>query len=104
LFIDASKEFVRGGNKNKLTEMNWQKVLDAFIARQDVEYFARLVPNAEIADNDYNIAVSRYVEQEDTTEFVDVTALNAEIVHIVAKQAELRVQIDAIVADLESTS
>ena len=101
LFIDASAEFVRGGNKNKLTEANRQKILDAFIAREDAEYFARLVPSADIAANDYNIAVSSYVEQEDTTEVVDITALNAEIAGIVARQTELRAQIDAIVADLE---
>ncbi|MCL4554837.1 MAG: type I restriction-modification system subunit M, partial [Actinobacteria bacterium] len=101
LFIDASAEFVRGGNKNKLTEENRRKVLDAFIARKDAEHFARLVPNAEIAGNEYNIAVSSYVEQEDTREAIDITALNAEIARIVARQSELRTQIDAIVADLE---
>jgi type I restriction enzyme M protein len=101
LFVDASAEFVRGGNKNKLTEANRGKILDAFAKREDVEYFAHLVPNAEIAENDYNIAVSSYVSQEDTTETVDITALNAEIARIVAGQAELRTQIDAIVADLE---
>ncbi len=101
LFIDASAEFVRAGNKNKLTEENRQKILDAFIAREDEEHFACLVPSAEIAENDYNIAVSSYVEPEDTTEPVDIVALNAEIARIVERQAELRTQIDAIVADLE---
>jgi len=104
LFIDASAEFVRGGNKNRLTEANQRKILEAFTARTDAEYFARLVPNAEIADNDYNIAVSSYVEQEDTTEAIDITALNADIARIVARQTELRTQIDAIVTDLEDAS
>ncbi|GAV30760.1 type I restriction-modification system methyltransferase subunit [Coriobacteriaceae bacterium EMTCatB1] len=101
LFIDASAEFVRVGNKNKLTEENRQRILDAYAERKDVEHFARLVPNAEIAENDYNIAVSSYVEQPDTREEIDITALNAEIARIVARQAELRAQIDAIVAELE---
>ncbi|MHB1341061.1 MAG: type I restriction-modification system subunit M [Coriobacteriia bacterium] len=104
LFIDASAEFVRGGNKNKLAEANQLKIVDVFTAREDAEYFARLVPNAEIAENEYNIAVSSYVEREDTTEEVDIVALNAEIVRIVARQTELRTQIDAIVADLEGAS
>jgi type I restriction enzyme M protein len=104
LFVDASAEFVCGGNKNKLTEANQRKILDAFTDRTDAEYFARLVPNAEIAENDYNIAVSSYVELEDTTEIVDITALNAEIARIVARQTELRTQIDAIVADMEGAS
>lgn len=101
LFIDASSEFVRTGNKNKLTEENRAKILDAYAARQDVEHFARLVSNERIAENDYNIAVSSYVEQPDMREQIDIKALNAEIARIVARQAELRAQIDAIVAELE---
>ena len=101
LFIDASAEFVRNGNKNKLTEAHRQKILDAFVARQDIDHFARLVDNVEIADNGYNIAVSSYVEQKDEREAVDIKTLNAEIARIVARQSEFRMQIDAIVADLE---
>ena len=104
LFIDASAEFVREGNKNKLSPANRQTILDAFIARQDVPHVARLVPNADLLANDANIAVSSYVEKEDTTEKVDIMALNAEIARIVARQAELRFAIDAIVADLEGVS
>jgi type I restriction enzyme M protein len=101
LFIDASDEFVRSGNKNKLEKNNRQKILDAFIERQDIEHFARLVPNAEIGKNDYNIAVSSYVVQKNEREEINITALNAEIAQIVTRQSELRTQIDAMVADLE---
>jgi type I restriction enzyme M protein len=104
LFIDASTEFVHVGNKNKLTEGNQQRVLDAFTARTSAAHFTRLVPAAEIAENDYNLSVSSYVAPEDTTEAVDIKALNARIAEIVARQAELRTQIDAIVADLEGAS
>ncbi|MFB9777526.1 type I restriction-modification system subunit M [Brevibacterium otitidis] len=101
LFIDASAEFVRSGNKNKLTEVNQVRVLDMFTARADVDHVATLVPNEEISANDYNIAVSSYVEQEDTREVIDIKALNSEITQIVARQSQLRASIDAIVADLE---
>ena len=104
LFIDASAEFVRSGNKNKLTEANQQKIIDAFGAREDVEYFAKLVPADQIAENDYNLSVSSYVEQEDTREEINITELNAEIARIVARQAELRTEIDAIVAELEGAA
>lgn len=57
--------------------------------------------NEDIATNDYNIAVSSYVEAEDTREEVDIVELNAEIARIVARQAELRTAIDEIVVDLE---
>ena len=101
LFIDASAEFARSGNKNKLLPAHRQKILDAYTARADAAHFARLVDNGEIAANGYNIAVSSYVAPEDTREAVDIQALNAEIARIVARQAELRTQIDAIVAELE---
>ena len=101
LFIDASAEFVHAGNKNKLSAENQQKILDAFTSRADDEHFAALVSHEQIAANDYNIAVSSYVEQEDTREAVDIAVLNAEIEQIVARQSELRSQIDAIVGDLE---
>lgn len=101
LFIDASNEFTRSGNKNKLMPEHQQKILDAFTEEEDIEHFARFVDNNEVAENDYNISVSSYVEQEDTREAVDIGALNAEIARIVARQSELRTEIDAIVADLE---
>lgn len=101
LFIDASAEFVRGGNKNKLSEENRKRILKAFIERRDEEYFSRLVPNSEIAENDYNIAVSSYVIREDTSEEIDIEQLNAHIAEIVIMQNHLRIAIDEIVADLE---
>ena len=104
LFIDASAQFSRIGNKNKLLPSNQDRIIELFEAREDAEHVARLVPNEEIAANDYNIAVSSYVEKEDTREVIDIVELNAEIARIVTRQAELRTAIDAIVADLEETA
>ncbi len=101
LFIDASNEFVHSGNKNKLSDENVTKILDAYINRTDVEHFTKLVPNTDVIENDCNLSVSSYVESPDAEEPVDIQQLNKEIGEIVAKQAELRTQIDAIVADLE---
>lgn len=101
LFIDASAEFSRIGNKNRLTPAHQQRIFDAYVARTDEDHFARLVENEAIAENSYNISVSSWVEQEDTREAVDIVALNAEIAGIVERQSELRTQIDAIVAELE---
>ena len=101
LFIDASEEFVHEGNKNKLTEANRKRILNAYIERQDEEYFCSLVPNSKIAENDYNIAVSSYVTKEDNSEVIQIEELNARIAEIVIKQNHLRAAIDEIVADLE---
>lgn len=104
LFIDASTEFVRKGNKNKLSEENRQKILDSFVDRQNIDYFAKVAAYEDVAANDYNLSVSSYVEVEDTQEVIDITELNADIAKIVARQSELRMEIDAIVADLERGS
>ncbi len=101
LFIDASAEFVRSGNKNKLSETNRVKILKAFTDRKDAAYFAKLVDNKTIAENDYKISVPNYVVAEDTREVVDITELNTRIAGIVARQQELRTAIDEIVSDIE---
>jgi type I restriction enzyme M protein len=104
LFIDASKESVHSGNKEKLSPENLDKILNAYIERKDVEYFTRLVPNAEIAVNDYNISVSSYIQQEDTREAIDIKKLNAKIAEIVKREDELRRAINEIINDLEGDS
>jgi type I restriction enzyme M protein len=101
LFIEASSEFVRIGNKNKLTDENRKRILNAFIERKDIVHFTKFVLNSTISENDYNIAVSSYVEQDNTTEEVDIEKLNAHIAEIVIRQNKLRISIDEIVADLE---
>jgi type I restriction enzyme M protein len=101
LFIDASKEFVKVTNNNKLTQGNIDKILNAFTARKDIEHFAKLVPNNKIAEQDYNLSVFTYVEQEDTREKIDIVALNAEIEKIVTREQALREEIDKIIAEIE---
>ena len=102
LFIDASKEFVKVTNNNKLTEDNIAKIVASFVDREDKDYFCRLVPNDEIAAQDYNLSVSTYVEQEDTREVINITELNAEIKRIVAREQILRDEIDKIIAEIEA--
>jgi type I restriction enzyme M protein len=66
-----------------------------------MDYFARLVPNSEIAGQEYNLSVSGYVAQEDTREVVDIRELNAEIDRVVAREDVLRREIAAIIAEIE---
>ncbi|CAN7273607.1 type I restriction-modification system subunit M [Microbacterium maritypicum] len=103
LFVNASDEFRRIGNKNKLTPDNQQNILLALANRTDEDHFIRLVENETIAGNGYNLAVSSYVEAEDTRQVVDISALNAEIANIVSRQAKLRISIDEIIATLEDS-
>jgi type I restriction enzyme M protein len=101
LFIDASREFVKVTNNNKLTENNIKTIVRVYESRKDTEYFSKLVPNGEIAEEGYNLSVSTYVEIEDTREKVDIKALNKDIAEIVKRQDELRKAIDEIVAEFE---
>ena len=59
------------------------------------------MPNDEIAENDYNLSVSTYVEQEDTREVVDIAVLNAQIAEIVKREDVLRAEIECIIAEIE---
>lgn len=101
LFIDASKECVKVTNSNKLEPKNIANIFDAYMLRENQDHFARLVPNAKISEQEYNLSVSTYVEQEDTREKIDIRVLNAEIERIVAREEVLRREIAEIVAEIE---
>lgn len=101
LFIDASKEYKKVTNNNKLTEENIAKIVDEVASREDVDYFARLVDYDEVKEQEYNLSVSTYVEQEDTREVIDIKELNAQIEQIVARENVLRAEIDKIIKEIE---
>jgi type I restriction enzyme M protein len=101
LFVDASAECVKVTNNNRLTPENIANILAITSERKEkTPYKSRLVHRDEIAENDFNLSVSTYVEQEDTREKVDIVKLEAELEEIVAKEAKLRAAIDEIVREL----
>ena len=101
LFMDASNEYVKVAKNNKLTPENINHIVDAFTAREDKEYFCKLVPYNEIKAANYNLSVSTYVEQEDKREKIDIKELNEKIKGIVAREQVLRDKIDKIIAEIE---
>lgn len=101
LFIDASNECIKVTNNNKLTRENIARIVDTFAQRAEIKHFSHLADYSEVAENDYNLSVSTYVEAEDTREKVDIKKLNAEIAEIVAREATLREAIDAIIKEIE---
>ena len=100
LFVDASEECVKVTNNNKLTPEHIEHILALCKDRCDVAHKAHLVRHDEIAQNDYNLSVSTYVEQKDTREKIDIVKLEAELEEIVAREARLRAEIDKIVKEL----
>ena len=101
LFIDASNEFLKVTNNNKLTQDNIDKIVDCFANRKEIKHFSHLANYEEVVENDYNLSVSTYVEAEDTREKIDIVKLNAEIKEIVAREEVLRKAIDDIIAEIE---
>ena len=101
LFIDAAKECIKVTNNNKLTEENITAIVNAFTSREEKQHFAHLAPFDEVKENDFNLSVSTYVEQEDTREVIDIKTLNAEIAEIVGREEVLRAEIDQIIAEIE---
>lgn len=101
LFIDASKEYIKVTNNNRLTEENINNIIEIFTKREDKEYVARVVSNKEIAENEYNLSVSTYVEQQDIREYIDINKLNNEIEEIVKKEQILREEINKIISEIE---
>lgn len=100
LFIDASKEFIHDTNSNRLSDDNIDNILKYYIGRTDVEHIAKLVDYETISAGKYNLSVNTYVEKEDTREKVDIDELNGRIAQIVARENELRQQIDEIIKEI----
>jgi type I restriction enzyme M protein len=100
LFIDASREFIKVTNSNKLTDENIAKIVSAYEKREATDYFVRPVANDEVAAQNYNLSVSTYIAQEDKREVIDIKELNTEIDDIVARENVLRGEIAVIIAEI----
>lgn len=103
-FIDASGEdfFKKATNNNILEDKHIDKIIEIFDKKQEVEYVAKSIDNRQIAENDYNLSVSSYVEAKDFREVIDITKLNTEITETVKKIDALRADIDAIINEIEA--
>lgn len=100
LFIDASEECEKKGNKNWLTPTNQKNIYQLFANRQDVPYKSRLVSIDNVQANNCNLSVSAYVEQKDKREKIDIDAVNSTLQQLVKEGQTLRRQVDEIVKEL----
>lgn len=101
LFIDASKECKKVTNNNKLEEQNIDNIVEYYTKYEDKDYVCKVINREQIAEEDYNLSVSTYVEQEATSEKIDIKELNARIKEIVAREDVLRKEIDKIIEEIE---
>lgn len=100
-FIDASALFKKGTNNNLLEDAHIEQIMHVFDSKANVEHFAQSVPLARVVGNDCNLSVSSYVEPKDNREVVDIAQLNGKLKTTVARIAQLRTEIDAVVAEIE---
>ena len=101
LFIDASKLFQKNGNKNILLDEHQDKIMKLFQNRKDEQYLAKLVKNDDILENDCNLSVSSYVEQEDTREVINIKEVNEKLETLLKEGYELNQKIETIIKELE---
>ncbi|WP_320958609.1 type I restriction-modification system subunit M [Enterocloster asparagiformis] len=102
-FVDASGEdfYKKETNNNVLEPKHIDAIIEIFASKEDKEYISKSVDNDKIAEENYNLSVSSYVEAKDTREKIDIVKLNAEIKEIVAREQVLRDEIDKIIAEIE---
>ena len=102
-FIDASGEdfYKKETNNNILTEEHIEAIIRMFDSKEDIAYISKSVENDKIAEGNYNLSVSSYVEAKDKREVIDINVLNAEIKTTVSKIDTLRAEIDKIIAEIE---
>jgi type I restriction enzyme M protein len=72
--IDASKGFVKDGNKNRLRHQDIHKIVDVFNKQIELPKYARMVSVAEIAANDYNLNIPRYIDSTEAEDLHDIEA------------------------------
>ncbi|SUA95732.1 Probable type I restriction enzyme BthVORF4518P M protein [Myroides odoratus] len=100
LFIDASKDFEKVKNQNMLREEHIEKIVDTYRNRTVIEKYSHLATLEEVAENDYNLNIPRYVDTFEEEEEIDIHAVMKEIKSLEAKRAELDKEIDVYFKEL----
>jgi len=101
LFIDASREFEKVKNQNKLTKENIVKIVETYKKRKSVEKYAHVAKFDEIKENDYNLNIPRYVDTYEEEEPVDMVAVGSTIQDIRKEKAELEVSLLDMIYSLQ---
>lgn len=102
LFVDASEEFVRNTNKNKLSDTNINNIINLLKNRVSVENKAYLATYDEIKENDYNISVNSYLKTNTIEVKIDIEEVNRKLAEIVPRQQQIRKELEEIIRKLES--
>ncbi|MBK7170930.1 MAG: type I restriction-modification system subunit M [Gammaproteobacteria bacterium] len=100
LFIDASRDYQSGKNQNVLLDEHRARVLTTFRARQPMDKYAHVAGLQEIADNDFNLNIPRYVDTFEEEEEIDVAAVELEIERLEGELVEVRTRMKQYLKEL----
>ncbi len=100
LFIDASQEFTPGKNQNTLEQEHIDKIVAAYLDRKDVDKFAHVASMDEIAANDFNLNIPRYIDSLEAEAAVDLTAVRSELNAIAQAKQMAEAQVNAMLTQL----
>ena len=101
LFVDASNEFIRNTNKNKLSEENINNIISLLKDRKSVENKSYLATYKEIKDNDFNISVNSYLKANTEDTNIDIEEINKKLAEVVPRQQQIREELEKIIRELE---
>ena len=101
LFVDASTEFVRNTNKNKLSDENINNIINLLKERKEVDNKSYLATYEEVKENDYNISVNSYLKTNLNEKKIDIKEVNKRLAEIVPRQEQLRKELEEIIRELE---
>jgi type I restriction enzyme M protein len=100
LFIDASREYEDGKNQNRLTHAHLDKIVATYEAFQTAEKYAYRATAQEIADNDFNLNIPRYVDTFEEEKEIDLGAVQQEIARLEGELATVRQKMDGYLKEL----
>ncbi|PGO95878.1 type I restriction-modification system subunit M [Bacillus cereus] len=101
LFIDASNEFTKEKNQNKLFKENIDKIVETYKKREDVEKYAHIATFDEIKENDFNLNIPRYVDTFEEEAPVDMAKIGSTIQDIRKEKAELESSLYDMISSLQ---
>ena len=100
LFIDGSKEFIKGKPQNIMEQANLDRIFQTYEARQDVEKFAHVASFDEIRENDYNLNIPRYVDTFEPEPPIDLAVLTKKMAETQADLAQSETELKAMLGEL----
>ncbi|MCW4454952.1 type I restriction-modification system subunit M [Flavobacterium sp. MXW15] len=100
LFINAAEHFAKGKRQNQLSDAHIERIVSAYRDRSEQERYSRRVSMKEIADNDYNLNISRYVSTAEAEKEIDLAVVHADLMKIEAELAEAKARHNGFLAEL----